>query len=402
MKKMFLGYPRPDGSAGARNVVTIIPVPRNLDLLAAAIAKLVAGTKAVMTPADGGRTTKDRKTIARTLVGLGINPNVGAVLLVTLKPKFGYKEMSEDYFVEELKKTGKPFEIVVVSESGGYYKALGEGVRVARELVVKASRVHREPCPLEKLAIGVKCGMSDPTSGIIGNPVIGRMFDLLIGAGGTGMFSETTEVIGAEHLLSKRAATPEVAKALLDAVAHTEEVAKSTGEDIRKINPIPSNIAAGITTLEEKSLGAIAKAGSTPLMGVLRYGERPPGRGLYFIDAWMSSLSLPLCFAAGGAQIVLYQMGGGDMPDPYPPMPAATSGIVSPLMYLTGNKYTYAKARDSMDFDSSRGFGGGMTVNELGEELLDHIVDVASGTFTKMETLLHEDPIEMYLDGPVL
>jgi altronate dehydratase large subunit len=244
--------------------------------------------------------------------------------------------------------------------------------------------------------------MSDPTSGIVGNPVVGRMFDLLVADGGTAFFSETTEVIGAEHLVVKRAATPQVAEALLEAVRNTEEMAKSTGEDIRKINPIPSNIAAGLTTLEEKSLGAIAKSGTSPIMGVLRYGERPPGHGLYFVDAWMSSLSLPLCFAAAGAQIVLYQMGGGDLPDPCPPMPAATSGIISPLMYITGNRHTFAKAGDSMDFDSSRALGGGISVKELGEQFLEHIIDVASGTWTKMETLRHDDPVELYLEGPSL
>jgi altronate dehydratase large subunit len=400
--KTFMGYPRPDGSAGARNWVLILPVQRNMNMLASDIARLVEGTKVMLSPGEGGRTTHDRETMARTCVGLGMNPNVGGVLIVSIKRKFGYKELSENYFVDEIRKIGKPVRTLVLADAGGFYNALGEGVRLARELVNEVSRVHREPCDVSALCIGVKCGLSDPTSGIVGNPVVGRMFDLVVGGKGTAMFSETTEIIGAEHLLVKRTATPEVARDLLEAARITEEKAKATGEDIRKINPIPSNIAAGLTTLEEKSLGAIAKAGSTPIMGVLRYGERPTGKGLYFMDAWMSSLSLPLGYASAGAQIVLYQMGGGDLPDPYPTMPAATSGIISPLMYLTGNKHTFAKARDNMDFDSSRALGGDVTVNQLGEELFEHIIDVASGTRTKMESFRHNDPVELYLEGPSL
>ncbi len=400
--RTFMGYQRPDGSAGARNWTLILPVQRTANLLGASIGKLVDGTKVMLSPGEEGRTKRDRETIARTFLGLAMNPNVGGVLLLAIEKKFSYPELSHEYFLGKLNKSGKPVKVVVVAEAGGYYKALGEGVRLARELVNEVSKAHRQPCDIDKLTIGTKCGVSDATSGIVGNPVVGRMADLLIGSGGTYLFSETAEIIGAEHLLAKRTASPEVAEALFEAVRVTEEKAKATGEDIRKINPIPSNIAAGLTTLEEKSLGAIAKAGTTPIKGVLRYGERPPGKGLYFIDAWMSSLSLPLCFAASGAQIVLYQAGGGDLPDPYPPMMAATSGIVSPLMFLTGNRYTYAKAKDNVDFDSSRALGGTVTVKQLGEELLDHIIDVASGTKTKMESLRHEDPVELYLEGPTL
>jgi altronate dehydratase large subunit len=400
--KTFMGYPRPDGSAGARNWVLILPVQRTANLVGASVGKLVEGTKVMLSPGEEGRTKRDRETSARTFLGLGMNPNVGGILLIAIEKKFSYPELAHEYFLTELRKTGKPVCALVVAEVGGFYKALGEGVRLARELVNQVSKVHRQPCAIGKLTLGTKCGVSDATSGIVGNPVVGSMADLLIANGGTYMFSETAEIIGAEHLLVKRAASPEVAKDLLDAVHITEEKARSTGEDIRKINPIPSNIAAGITTLEEKSLGAIAKSGTTPIKGVLRYGERPPGQGLYFVDAWMSSLSLPLCFAAAGAQVVLYQAGGGDFPDPYPPMMAATSGIVSPLMFLTGNKHTFRKAQDSMDFDSSRALEGNVTVKELGEELLEHIIDVASGTKTKMESIRHEDPVELYLEGPTL
>lgn len=402
MRKTFMGYPRPDGSAGTRNYVLIIPVNRSLNFIGSYVSKMVNGVKHFEIPAEGGRPERDRETIVRTSVGLAANPNVGGVILLAVKPKYGYKNMSPSYFLDEIKKTGKPYRTVVLTEEGGSYKMLGETLRQARELVREVSKVHRVECDLSKLALGVKCGMSDPTSGMVGNPVMGAAYDMLIKAGGTGFFSETTEIIGAEDILAKRAATPEIAKQIIDASNYWEEKARSTGEDIRAINPIPANIAAGITTLEEKSLGAIAKGGTTPVMGMLKYGERPSGKGLYFIDAWMSSLSLPLCFTASGATIVMFQMGGGDMADVYPMMPAINPTIVSPWLYTTGNKYTYQKAPDNIDFDSSQALDGGKSVQQMGEMLLDHLLDIASGTMTKMETLNYQEELEIYMEGPVL
>jgi altronate dehydratase large subunit len=402
MKTTFLGYPRPDGSAGVRNYTLILPVNRSLNFIASYVAKMVRGVKHFEIPGEGGRPERDRETIVRTAVGLAANANVGGILLLAVRPDYGYKNMSLGYFLDTIKATGKPFRTVVLTEEGGSYKMLGETLRVARELAHEVSKTHRAICDVGKLCFGVKCGMSDPTSGMVGNPVMGHAFDLLIRTGGTGFFGETTEIIGAEEILAQRAATPEVARKIIAAARHWEEKAQSTGEDIRTINPIPANIAAGITTLEEKSLGAIAKGGSTAIQDVLLYGERPKGKGLYFIDSWMSSLSLPLCFAASGATIIMLQLGGGDMAEAYPMMPAINPTIVSPWLYTTGNKHTYKKSPDNIDFDSSPALDGGRSVQEMGEALFDHLVDVASGTSTKMETLNYQEKLEVYMEGPVL
>ena len=273
--------------------------------------------------------------------------------------------------------------------------------KAAREVLLEVSAMRRSPCPLSSLTLGVKCGTSDATSGIAGNPTVGAVFDALVAAGGTAFFSETTEIIGAEDLVAARGRTPAVSQAILDAARHWEEKAKSTGEDIRAINPIPANIAAGITTLEEKSLGAIAKSGHAPIEGVLSYAERPAGHGLYFVDSWMSSLSLPLCFTACGAAIVIYQMGGGAMPQ-YPMMPAINPTVVSPFLYVTGNALAYARSPDNFDFDSSKIMTEGASIEKEGERLLAHLLDVASGTMTKMETLDYAEQLELYMEGPVL
>jgi altronate dehydratase large subunit len=338
------------------------------------------------------------------MVGLMHNPNVGGIVLMAVKHASGssYKNMSIERYAAEAEKTGKPFSVVYLSDCGGSYAFLGETLRITREMVVKVSQFRRSICPLSALILGVKCGTSDATSGIAGNPCVGAVYDRVIKAGGTGFWSETTEIIGAEDIVAARAKTPEVGQKILEAARYWEEKAKSTGEDIRKINPIPANIAAGISTLEEKSLGAIAKGGTTEICGVLKYGERPPSHGLYFIDSWMSSLSLPLCFAASGAAIVLYQMGGGSFSENYPMMPAINPTVVSPFLYVTGNAKAYEKSPDNFDFNSSGIMLGTQTIEQAGELLLDHLLDIASGTFTKMEALNYAEQLEVFMEGPVL
>lgn len=402
-EKTFLGYERPNGYAGARNYVLIMPINRSLNFIASNVAKMTRGTRHFEIPAETGRPAKDRETIARTMAGLMNNPNVGCILLMAVKPSSSsaYRNMSDVRFIEEAKKTGKPWRIVYLTEAGGSYALLGETLRVARELIVEASAMRRTPCPLSKLAVAVKCGTSDATSGIAGNPCVGAAFDRIVKAGGTAFWSETTEIIGAEDIVAARAASPEVSAKILAAAARWEEKARSTGEDIREINPIPANIAAGISTLEEKSLGAIAKSGSCPIEDVLDYGEQPKGHGLYFIDSWMSSLSLPLCFAASGAALVLYQMGGGAMPN-HPMMPAINPTVVSPFLYVTGNALAYSRSPDNFDFNSSAIMTKAAPIDDEGERLLDHLIDIASGTFTKMETLDYAEQLEVFMEGPVL
>ena len=399
----FLGYMRPNGQAGARNYVLLMPINRSLNFICSSVKKMTRNTRHFDIPAETGRTKADREVIVRTMTGLMNNPNVGGIVLLATKPVTGsaYKNMGADRFEAEAKKTGKPYRIVYLTESGGSYGVLGETLKATREVLLEVSRMRRSECPLSALTLGVKCGTSDATSGIAGNPCVGAAFDRVVAAGGTAFFSETTEIIGAEDLVAARGRTPEVSKAILAAARRWEEKALSTGEDIRAINPIPANIAAGITTLEEKSLGAIAKSGHAPIEGVLQYAERPAGHGLYFVDAWMSSLSLPLCFTACGAAIVIYQMGGGAMPN-YPMMPAINPTVVSPFLYVTGNELAYSRSPDNFDFDSSAIMTRGASIDKEGERLLSHLLDIASGSMTKMETLDYAEELEIYMEGPVL
>ena len=398
----FWGYSRPDGSVGVRNHVLILPATRNVNYICHRIALAVPGVTTFYTTGEYGRTGSDRKRLARFLTGIARNPNVANVLLIGMPHGYGYPEFQTDALAAEIAKSGTRLEILNVDRCGGLEGTVMQGIRLARELVREATAMRREAAPLSKLTIGMKCGDSDATSGLAGNPALGRAVDRLIDAGGTALFSETLELIGAEQTLVQRAKTPEVAQRLLRLIADWEARAASIGEDIRTINPIPENIAAGITTLEEKSLGAVEKTGTRELSGVLDYCERPGEPGLWLMDAWMSSYSLLPSFAAAGAQIVLYQLGGNELPPEDAPLSAVDPGLVAPLLTISGNPRTAKAAGDYLDVSTGGVLLGTETLDAAGEHILEEIVRAANGRATRGETMRYPEPFEVFFEGPFI
>ena len=398
----FWGYSRPDGSVGVRNHVLILPATRNVNYICHRIALAVPGVTTFYTTGEYGRTGSDRKRLARFLTGIARNPNVANVLLIGMPHGYGYPEFQTDALAAEIARSGKQLEILNVDHCGGLEGTVVQGIRLARELVREATAMRREAAPLSKLTIGMKCGDSDATSGLAGNPALGRAVDRLIDAGGTALFSETLELIGAEQTLVQRAKTPEVAQRLLRLIADWEARAASIGEDIRTINPIPENIAAGITTLEEKSLGAVEKTGTRELSGVLDYCERPGEPGLWLMDAWMSSYSLLPSFAAAGAQIVLYQLGGNELPPEDAPLSAVDPGLVAPLLTISGNPRTAKAAGDYLDVSTGGVLLGTETLDAAGEHILEEIVRTASGRAARGETMRYPEPFEVFFEGPFI
>jgi len=398
----FWGYSRPDGSVGVRNHVLILPATRNVNYICHRIALAVPGVTTFYTTGEYGRTGSDRKRLARFLTGIARNPNVANVLLIGMPHGYGYPEFQTDALAAEIAKSGTRLEILNVDRCGGLEGTVVKGIRLARELVREATAMRREAAPLSKLTIGMKCGDSDATSGLAGNPALGRAVDRLIDAGGTALFSETLELIGAEQTLVQRAKTPEVAQRLLRLIADWEARAASIGEDIRTINPIPENIAAGITTLEEKSLGAVEKTGTRELSGVLDYCERPGEPGLWLMDAWMSSYSLLPSFAAAGAQIVLYQLGGNELPPEDAPLSAVDPGLVAPLLTISGNPRTAKAAGDYLDVSTGGVLLGTETLDAAGEHILEEIVRAANGRATRGETMRYPEPFEVFFEGPFI
>lgn len=397
----FFGYHRPNGEVGVRNHVLVIPSCRVCNIIAKRITDYVVGTKAIITTGEVLRHSKDRQRLADIYVGLAKNANVYATVILALKPNNGYPEVRAEVLKQRIDESEKPCVILYMDDCGGQDRLVEEGIVWTRKFTREASSMLRKVAPLSKLQIGVKCGWSDATSGISGNPAFGNAADRLVDEGGTVIFSETTELIGAEDIIASRCVDPKDAKRLLEMVAEDEAAAKETGEDIRTINPIPANIAAGITTLEEKSLGAVRKAGTRPIVGVLEYCQRPQKNGLHFMDGWASAFSLPVSLAAAGCTITLYQLGGGDLPKYDPPMLGTNTAIVSPLMYVTGNYITAKKAERSIDFSAGGILTGEMTLEAAGERLLQKIISVANGEYAMGETIRYQDQIEPFFLGPV-
>jgi len=387
----FFGFPRPDGSVGARNHVLVLPG----GYVADRICDLVAGVSTVRRANPGmDQTPRDRATVARTLVGLGRNPNVAAVIVHDGGLTSDYPEFAADALAAAIAASGKPVEVVKVAQAGGTLEAATRGAKVARLLVREASRLRRERFGLDKLCLSLKCGWSDPTSGIAGNPVVGYLYDRVVDAGGTALFGETVEIIGAEHILARRAATPAVGEAILAAADAVEREALRLGVDIRNVNPVPANKEAGITTLEEKSLGALYKSGTRPIQGVLAYGERPPAPGLYFVDNSPMPMSTYPGYAAAGSQLSLWQLGGGGIPNIS--VLHASPAPLMPLAWLTANPNTYERCRGSVDFYSGTVIEGTESVAQAGERLVQLVAEIASGTLAYSETLNYVEQADFY------
>lgn len=398
----FEGYLRPDGKVGIRNYVLLLAADRYVNMLLSRVAAWVRGTRQFFNPGEFGRPGYDREILLRFLHGLAANPNTAAILVMGTGPRYGYEGFHPIDLAEAVAVSGKPVEMVTVEEENGMHQAIGKAVEVARVMVRDASRLRRQTFDLGSLTLGVKCGSSDPCSGIAGNLAIGYLFDKVVEAGGICIFDETTEVIGAEHIVARRFVDQKEAQRFLALVAEHEARAKATGEDIRNINPIPANIRAGISTLEEKSLGAIGKSGSQPIQGVLEYAERPGRPGLWFMDGWPVNFSLLPGLAACGANITIYQLGGGDLPSDNPPLPAVSSPVVAPVFFASGNPRTYARAQNNLDFGSGEVVLGNETLELAGERLIQKILSVASGEYTKMETFRYDEMAEMPFRGPLL
>jgi altronate dehydratase large subunit len=229
---------------------------------------------------------------------------------------------------------------------------------------------------------------------------MGHLADLAVQAGGTVLFGEPTEIIGAEHLLAKRAVNEEVGREIIEAARAMEERSRKCGEDIRAINPAPANIAGGITTLEEKALGAIAKSGTAKIQAVLRYGERPRASGLFFVDDWWPQQSIFLGYAAAGAVLSLFQLGGGGYLEDTLLSPSPTG--ITPLLWATSNPSTFRAAGESIDFYSGTVIDGRETIEGGGERLWEMVKEIASGSWTKTETIKYQDPAQVYLQDPPL
>ena len=371
----FYGYRRPDGRVGVRNRVLILPASVCATDTARIIAQQVEGAISFNNQQGCSQVAPDQQFTMDVMAGYAANPNIYGTVVVSL----GCENCQMDLVVKAIEeRTNKPLKQVIIQEVGGTLKAVEIAVRYAKEMVAEASMLQKEEFPLSELIVGTECGGSDPTSGLAANPAIGAMSDLVVQAGGTSILSETSEFIGAEHILARRAINKEVHDRIYEITSRFEAHFHAVGEDVCQGNPSPGNKAGGITTLEEKSLGCIHKGGHSPINAVYDYAKQVESKqGLVIMDTPGNDPASVAAMVAGGAQVIVFSSGRGS-PVGHP---------IAPVVKVTGNKITFANMEDNIDFCAAPLIYGEKTVEQLGTDLLNMVVETACGKQTKAEAL---------------
>ena len=392
MSITFQGYVRPDGKAGSRNLVAVIPSVICATDVAQAICRAVQGTIGFFHHQGCCQLPIDLKRVTDTLISLGCSPNVGAALIVSL----GCEGTDTERLVREIAATGKPVEVIRIQELGGMSRAVQEGTDLAQKLAIEISGLQREEVDISNVVMGIKCGGSDTTSGMASNCVIGYVADKLVDLGATVVFGETTEFIGGEHILARRAVGGEkgpVGCKIYDIVDRMESRAKAIGEDMRGGQPTPGNIAGGLSSIEEKSLGAIVKSGHRPIQGVLEYPDMvTTQKGLWIKDAPGREPEILTGMAATGAQFLMFSTGRG-APQGFPSMP---------VIKICGNPNTYERMQHDMDLNAGVIISGHKSIEQVGEEAFALILQVLSGRMTKNEAIHYTSTMDIYCLGPVI
>ena len=383
----FQGFRRTGGKAGTRNYLGILTSVN----CSATVARLVAreveksgmlddypnvdGVIALVHGAGCGMASKGEgfDVLARTQWGYAANPNMGGVVMIGLGCEvFQIGRMKEERGLKE----GERFQTLTIQATGGTRKAIEAGIERIKAMLPIIDRARRETMPASALTLGLQCGASDGYSGVTANPALGAAVDLLIRHGGAAILSETSEIYGAEHLLTRRAATPEIGRKLVALIHWWEEYAARHGVELNN-NPSPGNKAGGLTTILEKSLGAAAKGGTAPLDGVYRYAEPVTAKGLAFMDTPGYDPVSVTGMVAGGANVVCFTTGRGSVFGSKP----------APCLKLATNSDVYRRMSEDMDVNCGTIVDGTLSVDDVGREIFDLVLAVASGQRSKSEEL---------------
>ena len=368
----FWGYKRSEGRAGIRNHVLILPTCVCGSETARIVASQVKGAVNIVFNTGCSDVQANTDMSQKVLTGFACNPNVFGVVIIGLGCEtVGHKPLRE----KMRKMTSKPVVSFGIQEEGGTLKTIEKAVRVAREMAADAALQQKELFDISNLLLGIECGGLDATSGLASNPAVGELSDLLVDIGASTIMSESIEWIGGEHVLAKRAATPEIHNQIIQVCKNYEEHLKAAGQDCRAGQPTPGNKAGGLSTLDEKSLGCIRKGGTRPIVEVLEQAERPTKTGAIVMDTAGFDISSVTSMVAGGCNAVIFTTGRG----------TPTGNAIAPVLKVTANSRTYKMMEDNMDVDLSAIITGEKTYKQMGRELLDVIHDVCNGKLTKAE-----------------
>jgi altronate dehydratase len=373
----FSGYRRRDGRVGIRNHVLIMAIVQCANAVVERVGRELPQVVTVTHEHGCSQLGDDLAQTRRVLEGFASHPNVGGVLLVGL----GCESMPGAEMEASLTSAGVRCRRLSIQDEGGSRATLLRAKAIAGELLADAAQDKRELAPLSELIVAVECGGSDGWSGITANPAVGTSSDLVVGSGGTVILSEVTEFIGAEHLLAARAATPAVARRIVDATLRREASARRMGVDMRGGQPSPGNMAGGLTTIEEKSLGAIAKGGSTPICEFVGYGHRPSTHGLVVMDTPGNDPESVTGMVAGGAQIVVFTTGRG----------SPVGCPIAPVIKVCSNSATYRRLAEDMDLDAGTIVETGEPVADVGQRIFQEILAAAEGQQTAAEAWGHRE-----------
>lgn len=393
------GWPRSDGRKGIRNVVAVAYLVECAHHVA---REIVAQFREPLDAFDDGAIPDDSPVhligfpgcfpnpyAEKMMERLTTHPNVGAVLFVSL----GCESMNKHYLVEQVRATGRPVEVLTIQEKGGTRSTIQYGVDWVREARRILAAQPKVPMGIDELVVGTICGGSDGTSGITANPAVGRAFDRLIEAGASCIFEETGELVGCEYHMKNRAARPELGDAIVACVAKAARYYSILGHGSFAVG----NADGGLTTQEEKSLGAYAKSGASPIVGIVKPGDVPPTGGLYLLDVVpdgeprfgfpnISDNAEIVELIACGAHVILFTTGRGSV----------VGSALAPVIKVCANPLTYRNLSGDMDIDAGRILEGRATLDEVGREVFNATLAVAAGAPSKSEALGHQEFILTY------
>ena len=368
------GYRRPDGRVGVRNHVVVLPVDDLSNAVCENVARVVPGTLAL--PHHYGRLQygDDLELTFRTLIGSGANPNVAAAVVVGIEPNWAH------HVAEGIARSGKPVESYSI-ERFGDLRTLAAASRTAQQLLQDASELRRQPVERREVVISIKCGESDTTTGLGSCPTVARVVDRHVADGGTVVFGETSELTGGEHLIAARCASEQVRRrfqAFYD--AYIDEI-ESSGANLLGSQPTQGNIRGGLSTIEEKALGNIAKTGTAPVVDALAPAREPTRPGLNFMDSSSAAAEFITLMGAAGAVIHLFPTGQGNI----------IGNPIVPVVKVTASPLTARTMSEHIDLDVSGLLRGEYSLGEAGDRLMALVERVASGRLTCAEALGHRE-----------